>query len=100
MTVLEEDTSNELRVSGHTSTTELASAIAHAIYANKQVRMRAIGAGAVNQAVKGLAKAQGYVAQQGYVLACRPGFTTVVLKKGEEDPKERTAMVFHVFVMN
>lgn len=83
----------ELRVAGRTPTPELAAAIAHAIYAGRKVRLRAIGAGAVNQAVKGLVLAQQYTSGQGLILANRPGFINVDLE-GEE----RTAVVFHVFV--
>lgn len=84
----------ELRVAARTPTAELASAISHALYDGKKVILRAIGAGAVNQAVKGLVVAQGYVAQRGLVLANRPGFVTVPME-GEE----RTAIVFHVFTV-
>ena len=52
------------------------------------------GAGAVNQAMKGLAQAGSYVAQRGLSLANRPGFLTV-----EMDGEERTAMVFYVFTV-
>jgi stage V sporulation protein S len=85
----------ELRVAGRTSTPELASAISHAVYDGKPVILRAIGAGAVNQAVKALIVAQGYVAQRGLMLANRPGFIEVEL-----DGETRTAIVFHVFTTN
>lgn len=94
MTTAAEDTTNELRVSGTTSTQELAAAISHAIYNNHKVTLRAIGAGAVNQAVKGIIVAQGFTAQRGLILATRPGFLTVPI--GDQ---ERTATVFNVFVM-
>lgn len=85
----------ELRVAARTPTAELASAISHAVYDGKAVRLRAIGAGAVNQAVKGLIVAQSYVAQRGTALSFRPGFVTVGL--GKDDAKEdRTAIVFNV----
>jgi stage V sporulation protein S len=64
------------------------------VYDSRPVVLRAIGAGAVNQAVKALVVAQGYVAQRGLVLANRPGFITIPL-----DGEERTAIVFHVFTV-
>lgn len=82
----------ELRVAARTPTAELASAISHAVYDGRKVVLRAIGAGAVNQAVKALVVAQGYVAQRGLTLVNRPGFVTVPME-GED----RTAIVFHVF---
>lgn len=84
----------ELRVAARTPTAELASAISHALYDNKKVVLRAIGAGAVNQAVKGLIVAQSYTAQRGLTLATRPGFVTTPME-GEE----RTVIVFHVFTV-
>jgi stage V sporulation protein S len=61
----------------------VASAIAHAIYDYKSVKVRAVGAGSVNQAVKAIAIARGYVAPRGYDLICKPGFTTVESRDGE-----------------
>ena len=81
----------ELRVAARTPTDELASAIAHAIYDGRKPVLRAIGAGAVNQAVKGIIVASSYAAQRGDVLACRPGFLTIPM-----DGEERTAIVFNV----
>jgi stage V sporulation protein S len=72
-----------LRVSASSNPQSVASAIAHAIYDNKQVKLRAVGAGAVNQAVKSIAIASGYVAPRGLVLTCRPGFTTIESHDGE-----------------
>lgn len=88
-------TSDEImmRVAAKSSTAELAGAISHAVYDGKKVKLRAIGAGAVNQAVKSIAIAQGYVAQRGPSLATRMGFESVILP----DEGERTAMVFHLF---
>lgn len=82
----------ELRVAARTPIPELASALSHALYEGKPVVLRAIGAGAVNQAVKAIVVAQSYVAQRGMVLATRPGFISVTL-----DGEERTAVIFNVF---
>ena len=72
-----------LRVSASSPATSLAAAISHAIYDGKKVTLRAIGAGAVNQAVKSIAIAQSFVGQRGIVLLCRPGFTTVRMAEGD-----------------
>jgi stage V sporulation protein S len=72
-----------LRVSAGSNPQSVASAIAHAIYENKQVKLRAVGAGAVNQAVKAIAISRGYVAPRGLDLTCKPGFTTIESRDGE-----------------
>jgi stage V sporulation protein S len=72
-----------LRVSASSNAQSLASAIAHAIYDSRQVKLRAVGAGAVNQAVKAIAIARGYVAPRGLDLVDKPGFTTIDSRDGE-----------------
>jgi stage V sporulation protein S len=72
-----------LRVSAGSNPQSVASAIAHAVYEHKTVRLRAVGAGSVNQAVKGIAIARGYVAPRGYDLVCKPGFTTIQSRDGD-----------------
>jgi stage V sporulation protein S len=72
-----------LRVSAGSNPQSVASAIAHAIYENKSVKLRAVGAGAVNQAVKSIAIARGYVAPRSLDLTCKPGFTTIESRDGE-----------------
>lgn len=53
--------------------------------------IQAIGAGAVNQAVKAVAIARGFVAPAGVDLICVPAFTDIVI-----DGEERTAIKFIV----
>lgn len=72
-----------LRVSAGSNPQSVAAAIAHAIYENRAVKLRAVGAGAVNQAVKAMAIARGYVAPRGLDLTCKPGFTTIESRDGE-----------------
>lgn len=81
-----------LRVKGSSPAAALASAISYGVYDGQTVTLRAIGAAAVNQAVKAIAIAQGYVAPRGLVLYTRPGFTDVNMKDGVV-----TAIVFRVF---
>lgn len=81
-----------LRVSGGTSAHDLAAAISHGIYDGKRPILRAIGAGAVNQAVKGVAIAQSFVGSRGLVLSIRPGFQEVKMKDGTT-----TAIVMRIF---
>ena len=72
-----------LRVSAGSNPQSVASAIAHAIYDTRKVMLRAVGAGAVNQAVKAMAIARGYVAPRGLDLTVKPGFTTIQSRDGE-----------------
>lgn len=72
-----------LRVSASSNPQSVASAIAHAIYDKHEVKLRAVGAGAVNQAVKAIAISRGYVAPRGMDLTCKPGFTTIQSRDGE-----------------
>ena len=80
-----------LRVSGGSNPQSVASAIAHAIYGSNQVKLRAVGASAVNQAVKAIAIARGFVAPRGQDLTCRIGFTSI-----ESHDGTISAMVFIV----
>lgn len=72
-----------LRVSASSNPQSVASAIAHAVYESRQVKLRAVGAGAVNQAVKAIAIARGYTAPRGLDLSCKPGFATIKSRDGE-----------------
>lgn len=72
-----------LRVSSSSSPQSLASALSHAVYDSKRVQLRAIGAGAVNQAVKSLAIARGFVAPRGLDLLFTVGFDTVEMADGQ-----------------
>lgn len=72
-----------LRVGAGSNAQSVGSAIAHALYESPSVRIRAVGASAVNQAVKAIAIARGYVAPRGLDLTCKPGFTTVDSRDGQ-----------------
>jgi stage V sporulation protein S len=71
-----------LRVKGSTSSISLASTIAHSVYNSEPVSIRAIGAAAVNQAIKALAIAQSYVGAKGLRISVIPGFADVEMEDG------------------
>ena len=71
-----------LRVSASSNAQSVASAIAHAIYDAHECKVRAVGAGAVNQAVKAIAIARSYTAPRGLDLVCVPAFTSVESREG------------------
>lgn len=83
---------DEMRVSASSNPQSLASAISHAIYDNRSVTLRAIGAGAICQAQKALAIARGFVAPRGFDIAVIPGWANVTGSRGDE----LSAMTFRV----
>lgn len=80
-------THEPLRVSDNTRPGALAGAVSNILREQETVEVRAIGAGAVNQAIKALAIARGYLVQDGYDLSVVPSFTAVDI-----DGQERTAI--------
>ena len=76
-----------IKVSGTSRTSAVAGAIAGVFRENKRAEIQAIGAGAVNQAVKAIVLAKGYLAEDGYDVVFSPEFTDV-----EIDDKIRTAI--------
>jgi len=82
---------NIIKVSGTSRTSAVAGAIAGVFRENKRAEVQAIGAIAVNQAVKALALARGYLREDGYNIIFFPEFVDV-----EIDEKIRTAIKFTV----
>jgi len=76
-----------LKVSSHSNPNAVAGALAGVIREHGRAEMQAIGAGAINQAVKAIAIARGYVSPSGIDLVCIPAFTDI-----EIDGEERTAI--------
>ena len=72
-----------LRVGAGSNPQAVASAIAHSIYETRTCKIRAVGAGAVNQAVKAIAIARGYTAPRGLDLLCIPGFSSIDSHDGQ-----------------
>ena len=76
-----------IKVSANSRTSAVAGAIAGVIRENKHAEVQAIGAGAVNQAVKALVLATGYLREDGIQVVCIPEFADVTI-----DEKVRTAI--------
>ncbi len=64
-----------LKVSSTSQPKSVAGAIAAIVRNASEVEIQTIGAGAVNQAVKSIAIARGYVAPNGIELVCMPAFS-------------------------
>ena len=72
-----------IRVSAGSRTAAVAGAIAGIIREQKHVEVQAIGAGAVNQAVKALVLATGYLKDDGIFVTCVPEFANVRINDQE-----------------
>ena len=80
-------TTNMIKVSADSRTSAVAGAIAGVIRDHRHTEVQAIGAGAVNQAVKALVLATGYLKLDGINVTCIPEFADVTI-----DDKVRTAI--------
>ena len=76
-----------LKISSKSNPNSVAGAIAGLVKENNYAEMQAIGAGALNQAIKGVAIARGFVAPSGKNLVCTPAFIDINI-----DGEERTAI--------
>ena len=76
-----------IKVSATSRTSAVAGAIAGVIHEHKHAEVQAIGAGAVNQAIKALVLATGYLKNDGIHVTCIPEFADVTI-----EDKVRTAI--------
>jgi stage V sporulation protein S len=76
-----------IKVSANSRTSAVAGAIAGVIREHHRAEVQAIGAGAVNQAVKALVLATGYLKNDGINVSCVPEFADVTI-----EDKVRTAI--------
>ena len=72
-----------LKISTKSNPNSVAGAIAGLIKERGRAEMQAIGAGALNQAIKAVAIARGFVAPSGVDLICIPAFTEVKIEDEE-----------------
>ena len=80
-----------LRVSSRSSPASVAGAIAGMIKDGSPVEIQAVGAGAVNQAVKAIAISRGFLSHIGIEIVCVPSFADIVI-----DGDYRTAIRFAI----
>ena len=76
-----------LKVSTKSNPNLVAGALAAIIKEKNVVEIQAVGAGAINQAVKAIAIARGFVAPSGKDIVCIPAFTDIQI-----DGESRTAI--------
>lgn len=80
-----------LKVSAQSKPKSVAGALAAVIREKGMAEIQAVGAGAVNQAIKAIAITRGYVAPNGIDLVTIPAFVEIII-----DQEERTAIKFIV----
>lgn len=78
-----------LKVSAKSIPNSVAGAIAAVVRESGTTEIQAIGAAAINQAVKAIAIARGFLAPSGINLICIPAFVDISI-----DGQERTALKF------
>ena len=76
-----------IKVGSKSNPNSVAGALANVFRTTGNVEIQAIGAGALNQAIKAIAIARGFVAPSGKNLICIPAFTDISI-----DGEERTAI--------
>lgn len=76
-----------LKVSSKSNSNKVAGAIANIFREKGCVEIQAVGAGSLNQAIKAICIARGFVAPSGINLVCIPAFTDI-----EIDGSEKTAI--------
>lgn len=76
-----------IKVSAQSRSTAVAGAIAGVMRERRHVEVQAIGASAVNQAIKAVAIARDYLALDGISIVCIPEFVEIII-----DGQERTAV--------
>ncbi len=76
-----------IKVSAHSRSTAVAGAIAGVMRDHNHAEVQAIGASAVNQAIKAVAIARSYLTLDGIDIVCVPEFVEI-----EIDGQERTAL--------
>jgi len=80
-----------LKVSAKSNPKSVAGALAAVLRERSLAEIQAVGAGAVNQAIKAIAITRGFVAPNGIDLVCIPAFSEINI-----DGEERTAIKFIV----
>ena len=76
-----------LKVSSKSNPSKVAGAIANIYREQKTVEIQTIGAGSLNQAIKAVAIARGFLAPAGKNIVCIPAFTDIAI-----DGEEKTAI--------
>ncbi|WP_291289390.1 stage V sporulation protein S [Enorma sp.] len=88
-----------LKVSSKSSPASVAGAIAGMVKDGVPVNMQCVGAGAVNQAIKAMAIARGFLIPTGLDISCSPTFSDILIN-GESRTAIRLAVLVHALSIN
>jgi stage V sporulation protein S len=76
-------TNGPLKVSAKSNPNAVAGALAAALRERESAELQAVGAGAINQAIKAVAIARNYVRASDLDVVCTPSFITVEISDSE-----------------
>ena len=73
-----------LKVGSKSNPNSVAGALSNVFREKGSVEIQAIGAGALNQAIKAIAIARGFIAPSGKNIVCIPAFTDIIINGDEK----------------
>lgn len=88
-----------LKVSSKSSPASVAGAIAGMVKDGVPVNIQCVGAGAVNQAIKAMAIARGFLIPTGLDISCSPTFSDILIN-GESRTAIRLDVLVHALSIN
>ena len=90
-----------IKVSNSSDVNKVAGAIASMFKETGKAKMRMIGVGAINQAIKSVIIARSFLVSTGIEISIVPSFTTAIIHDQETDQdKETTAVEFRIVRIN
>lgn len=89
-----------LKVSSKSSPASVAGAIAGMVKDGVPVNMQCVGAGAVNQAIKAMAIARGFLIPTGFDISCAPVFSDIIINGESRTAIRLSVYVHHISISN
>lgn len=89
-----------LKVSSKSSPASVAGAIAGMVKDGVPVNMQCVGAGTVNQAIKAMAIARGFLIPTGFDISCAPVFSDILINGESRTAIRLSVYVHHISISN
>lgn len=89
-----------LKVSSKSSPASVAGAIAGMVKDGVPVNIQCVGAGAVNQAIKAMAIARGFLIPTGFDISCAPVFSDILINGESRTAIRLSVYVHHISISN
>lgn len=89
-----------LKVSSKSSPASVAGAIAGMVKDGVPVNMQCVGAGAVNQVIKAMAIARGFLIPTGFDISCAPVFSDILINGESRTAIRLSVYVHHISISN